>query len=179
MKLDLFSVPFWITNIDLDKIKLNNLKFSKTFLSETLSSHDYNNKLEENSEKYLLEVIVKTLLPTIKPPFKVIMDSIWENQYLENDFQEKHEHPGKHISFVIYKKIKDSNTVFINPSFTLLESYYDETIIDDICQKDFKPSCKQGQMILFPSFLTHMVCKNNNSVTIAGNIKIEKINGNR
>ena len=105
MKLDLFSVPFWITNIDLDKIKLNNLKFSKTFLSETLSSHDYNNKLEENSEKYLLEVIVKTLLPTIKPPFKVIMDSIWENQYLENDFQEKHEHPGKHISFVIYKKI--------------------------------------------------------------------------
>ena len=178
MKFDLFSVPFWVINIDINKIKLNNLNFEKTWLSETLSSHNFNNKLEKDSEKYLLTQINNLIGQTIKPPYKIILKSIWENQYGENDFQEKHEHAGSHFSFVIYKKIKESNTIFMNPVLNLLESYYEDSILFDFFSKQFKPSCREGQMIIFPSFISHMVLKHSNSVTIAGNIKIEKLNAN-
>ena len=37
----------------------------------------------------------------------------------------------------------------------------------------FEPKCRKNQMILFPSFIEHMVKNNKNNATISGNINIE------
>ena len=39
----------------------------------------------------------------------------------------------------------------------------------------YKPKCKQGDLIIFPSFMTHMVLPLSNSETIAGNLKINYV----
>ena len=41
---------------------------------------------------------------------------------------------------------------------------------EDIVDLQFRPSCREGQIIVFPSFLEHMVKKTSNAITISGNI---------
>ena len=173
MQINLFHIPIHICNIDVDKIKINNKNFKKTWLSETLSSHNFPNQLEENDAIYLLQTIAKELSSNIKEAFHIRLHSIWENRYGKNDYQEKHDHPGSHFSFIIYKDVKESNTVFANPADKLIASYYYNMDIK-LFEESFIPQCRSGQMIIFPSFLEHMVLKHNDSVTIAGNVLIEK-----
>ena len=55
MKLNIFSIPLYIANIDINKINLVNEKFEETWLSETSSSHNFKNTLDNNnSTNYLL-----------------------------------------------------------------------------------------------------------------------------
>jgi hypothetical protein len=170
MKIDLFSIPIYITNIDLNKINLSFKKINKTWLSETPSSLKSQHMLEDKSLEYLLYEI--SLLLNISSNHKIKLDDIWENHYSNGDFQESHMHPGSHFSFIIYKKINESKTVFFNPAINLVDSYYINSKYKPI-QKSFEPKCRQGQMIVFPSFLAHMVKKSDNSETIAGNVSLE------
>ena len=39
----------------------------------------------------------------------------------------------------------------------------------------FKPKCKTGQIIVFPSFLQHMVLKSSKQKTISGNVVFKKL----
>tara|TARA_R100000664_G_scaffold30113_1_gene42399 strand:- start:451 stop:969 length:519 start_codon:yes stop_codon:yes gene_type:complete len=170
MKIDLFSIPIYISNIDVNKINLLPKKFDKTWLSETPSSIGAQNMLERKSLDYLLHEI--SLLLNITQNYKIKLDMIWENHYKDGDFQEAHAHAGSHFSFIIYKKIDESKTVFLNPAITLIDSYYENCKYNPI-QTSFTPKCRQGQMIVFPSFLLHMVKKSNDCETIAGNVSIE------
>ena len=172
MQMNLFQIPIYICNIDVNKIKINNKAFKKTWFSKTLSSHNFPNQLEENDTIYLLQTIAKELSSNIKEAFHIKLHSIWENIYGKDDYQEKHVHPGSHFSFIIYKDVKESNTVFINPADKLIASYYSDPDIK-LFNLSFIPECRSGQMIIFPSFLEHMVLKHSNSVTIAGNVIIE------
>ena len=171
MKLNLFSTPLYISNIDLDKIKIKNTKVKTQWLSETKSSHGCLNEIAEDSKSYILQTIVKLLNPDIHTPYTLFLQEIWQNHYKENDYQERHCHPGSHFSFIIYKKIKQSNTVFFNPSFSLIQSYYYGSPLLNLplFKNIFKVECREGQIVVFPSFLEHMVLKHSNSVTIAGN----------
>jgi len=178
MKLNLFSIPIYISNIDVDKIKIKNTKVKSQWLSETESSHGYLNEIGEESKAHILQTIVKLLNYDIHKPYELALTSVWQNNYKDNDYQERHSHPGSHFSFIIYKKIKKSNTVFFNPSCQLMESYYDKTFLLDLSLFDsiFKVECRQGQIVVFPSFLEHMVLKHSDSVTIAGNTIIKAKN---
>ena len=174
MRLNLFSIPIYISNIDLDKIKLKNIKVKRQWLSKTESSHGYHNEIAEGSQTHILQTILKLLDYDIHKPYKLALTSVWQNNYKNNDYQDRHSHPGSHFSFIIYKKVKQSNTVFFNPFLQLMESYYPKNnpINTILIDSSFKVECRQGQIVVFPSFLEHMVLKHNNSVTISGNTLI-------
>ena len=176
MKINLFSLPIFIGNIDSSKIDLENENFEKTWFSAK-SSHEFNNKLTEDSRIYLLNTIGALISSEILIPFGMELLHIWQNNYEENDFQEKHMHPNSHFSFVIYKEITESKTIFFNPAENLIYSFYDKDFIKktSFFKTDFQPKCRQDQIVVFPSFMEHMVQKNNKSVTISGNINVKII----
>jgi len=152
MKLNLFSIPVYIGNIDIDKVKVINQGFEKTWECRTNSSFNFQNTLEDNSSEYIL--------------------NIWENRYENRDYQEKHVHPNSHFSFIIYKQIEEGKTVFVNPSDKSLLSYYPPVFWEktNFFELHNEPKCRQGQIIIFPSFLEHMVKETNDyCVTVSGN----------
>ena len=174
MQINLFSIPIFINNIDSSKITLKYSKLQKTWDSETESSHNTQNYLSEESKNYLLNIIARTIEDFIKIKFKITLSSIWENHYLENDFQENHIHPDSDFSFVIYKKIKESKTVFFSPSQNYIPLFYSNSFLKNFFHTKFEPTLRQDQILIFPSFLEHMVKKISDSITISGNIKIEQ-----
>jgi len=177
MKLNLFNIPIYIGNIDVNKIIIENSKFEKTWKSKTESSYYFDNKIKKDSVIYLLDTISNLIRKDMSSSINLKLLNIWENRYLKKDFQERHLHPHSHFSFVIYKKIKTSNTVFINPSDKLIESYYLPFILNNsnLFDIDYQPELREGQIIVFPSFLEHMVLPNDDNVTISGNIIFEQI----
>jgi len=175
MKLDLFSVPIFIDDIDSSKININNINFEKTWNSQTYSSFNFTNIIDNESAHYLLKIIASCISPFFNKSLKIEILNIWENRYEKNDFQDKHMHPQSHFSFIIYKKVEEGKTIFFNPAINLIESYYPAPYFFDstnFFELEFMPKCKNNQIVIFPSFLEHMVQKNNNSVTISGNIII-------
>ena len=177
MRLNLFSIPIYISNIDLDKIKLKNIKVKRQWLSKTESSHGCHNEITEDTRAHILQTIIKLLNYDIHKPYEIVLSSIWQNNYKNNDYQDRHSHPGSHFSFIIYKKVKQSNTVFFNPFLQLMESYCTKNnpIKTILIDSSFKVECREGQIVVFPSFLEHMVLKHSNSVTISGNINLTDI----
>ena len=146
-------------------------------MSETSSSHNFKNTLDNNRINYLLQKIGSLLSEDIKGKFKINLTSIWQNNYKENDFQERHTHAGSHFSFIIFKKIDESRTVFLNPIEDLITSYYNGSNLN-IFEQVYTPECRQGQIILFEVFWDIHKKKTSNASTIAGNITMEILNGN-
>jgi len=175
MKIDLFSIPIFIGDIDLDKVKINNIGFHNQWLSNTQSSHGFKNTLEKESDEYLCKIINSHLTDSFNYLIKVEITSIWQNNYENNDFQESHIHAENDFSFVIYKKIKKAKTIFLHPARNLMQAFYPEPLLEKLFPIGYTPDVGQSQIVIFPSFLEHMVAKINNSVTIAGNIKIKEI----
>jgi hypothetical protein len=177
MKLNLFSIPIYIDDIDCSKINIVSKNFEKTWMSETKSSHNFKNDLDNESLKYLYEKIWDLLKGDFNNNFKIILTNIWENHYIKEDYQEPHCHPQSHFSFIIYKKTNQSKTVFQSPNETTILGYYPKTIfkITNMFSTRFKPSLKSNQIILFPSFLQHFVLKQSDATTIAGNLNIENM----
>jgi len=176
MIVNLFEIPIFIGNIDIKKIKLNNKNFEKTWISETPST--YNESListlniENEVTEYLLKKIVEILEEKIKYTFELRLLNIWENYYKNGDYQEPHIHANSDFSFVIYKKVEEGKTVFLNPIRNYLMIYKN---INHMFQQTFMPKCKSGQIVIFPSFLEHMVLKSSNQITVSGNISFKKL----
>jgi len=178
MRLDLFSIPIFIDNIDSSKINLKNKSFEKTWNSQTTSSFNFKNILDEESANYLLKVIASSISKHFYTAQQIKLLNVWENKYFENDFQEKHKHPHSHFSFVIYKDVEEGKTIFFNPTIDLIESYYPPHMFNEtnFFQLEFLPKCRNNQIVIFPSFLEHMVANNNNSTTVSGNLTIQPSN---
>jgi hypothetical protein len=175
MKLDIFSIPVFIDNIDSSKINISFDKLNKKWASETSTSFGIENRISEKSIIYLLSNIAENLKDFfIDTPFKVELIEIWENIYKENDFQENHIHLKSDFSFVIYKEVKESKTLFFSPDHFLIDSFYQDNFLKNYFKTTFFPKLTKNQIIIFPSFLEHMVKKNTESITIAGNLKIIK-----
>ena len=60
MKLELFSTPFFMGNVDLKKIKLD-AEIGEAFLSKTPSSVGEKNILDPESGEYIISSIVELL----------------------------------------------------------------------------------------------------------------------
>lgn len=130
MKLNIFPIPIYIGNIETDKIIISNKGFEKTWLSETESSHNFLNKIEDSSWAYLQTIIADLLKEDFNFSYELTLKSIWENQYKASDFQENHIHTGSHFSFIIYKEIEKSNTVFLDQIKIFLILFMMENLIN-------------------------------------------------
>jgi hypothetical protein len=169
MIMNLFSIPVLVGTVDLEKIKFKSTAFTKKWISETITSQHVKNDLDKESGTYLAEVFASKLGHLLKKKFTLTIDHIWENIYDKNDYQEPHIHPGSHFSFVIYKEVKESNTIFFNPYAQLIQCFKMLEMFDE----NFKPQLTKGQYVIFPSFVTHMAAKSTGTSTIAGNMTIE------
>lgn len=107
---------------------------------------------------------------------KLKLVSFWVNEYYEKDFQEPHLHGNSDFSFVIFKKIGKANgLLFFSPAYDLLQT---SSLWQDRAMK-FKHTvecdAKEGQMVIFPSILRHMVLPNKEKevrITYSGNVQI-------
>ena len=166
MRYELFSVTIFIGNIDLKKIKLTS-KMGEAFLSKTPSSFGSKNDLDPDSAQYIISVIVE-LLKEKYQYFTVSLETVWRNKYVNNDFQDPHVHSTSQFSFIIYEEVNTPHTIFFNPAKYLIEATNCTFV-----PREFKPQVRKGQIIVFPSYLEHMVNKNSDQVTISGNINFE------
>ena len=171
MIVNLFSVPVLIGNIDLDKLKIKNKKFQTKWLSSTKTSHGFKNTLGLESQKYIGKTFALLLRTLLKENFKLKFVNIWENIYEKHSFQEPHTHGGSHFSFIIYKEVSESQTVFFHPGKNAIQCL--NTI--NYFETSQTLPLRKGQFVIFPSFLEHMVLKNSNQITIAGNLLVEPI----
>ncbi len=164
----LFGSPVWVAKIQPSKIFLNSKNFKPNWGSETLSSFSENaedNILKENGESYLLNKINNCLIDVNVKKIRLI--NIWRNIY-QKTFQDRHMHVKSHFSFTIYEKLLKPQTVFFHPAHDMiyalgLENYIAPTI---------SPNVVEGDMIVFPSYLEHMVKTSDQAMTISGNIEI-------
>ena len=115
MIVNLFSVPILIGNINLDKIKINNEKFENKWASSTKTSHGFKNTIDTESQKYMGQKFASLLETLLKEKFNLKLMNIWENIYEKDSFQEPHTHGASDFSFIVYKKINESQTVFFHP----------------------------------------------------------------
>ena len=176
MVINLFEIPVIIGDIDVNRINLSNKEFKKTWLSQTPSTHFqsiYDKKMIEGEDfKYLIATLVSMLKEKINYSFEIVLQNIWENHYRKNDYQDPHIHENSDFSFIIYKDVVEGKTVFLNPIKNLLLFYKNINHMFDV---NYMPKCKTGQIIVFPSFLEHMVLKSSNQKTISGNLTFKKI----
>tara|TARA_B100001250_G_scaffold67529_1_gene54065 strand:+ start:884 stop:1492 length:609 start_codon:yes stop_codon:yes gene_type:complete len=111
------------------------------------------------------------------------IDESWINSYGLDENQEEHDHlPGFYsaIHYVKFNPEVHKPAVFINPLMQLY-SYMNNEINygkhPDYMQVDFEPDVKEGDIIIFPSWLKHTVKRNKTDqhrITLAFNINTMK-----
>jgi hypothetical protein len=156
-------------HLDLSNLKIIGKKFKKTFESKLKTTLKGHTLFDKDSMNYLNIQLTETLSYLLKPyckNFVFNISDIWINRYDKKDYQGSHVHPSD-FSFIIYYKVDKSYTVFNSPIKSLLESK-----INKVFNHDYETNFKQGDIIIFPSYLEHWVKPNSNNITISGNIKI-------
>ena len=156
-------------NLDLSYFKIKGKNFKKTFESSIKTTLNGTTLFDKNSINYLNIQLTKILSHLLKPyckNFVFNVSDIWINKYTKKDYQGSHVHPSD-FSFLIYYKVDKSHTVFNSPVKKLIESSNNKFF-----KSDYETNLKQGDIIIFPSYLEHWVKPNSNNITIAGNIKI-------
>ena len=170
-KFEAFGVPICKDKVNLDKIKIHSEKTSTTFMAELETNRFNEVNIPHETKNYLTNIFYKNLDSIGLKKYKIEFGNMWENFYKPGDFQEKHIHPDSHFSYIIYSNVDKSNTVFIRPGAYLAEC----THWSDWFSNELYIPCEKGDIIIFPSYLEHMVPKVKYSgSTIAGNIKIFK-----
>ncbi len=161
-----------VKNLDLSYFKVVGENYKKTFESGIKTTRDGSTLFDQDSINYLnlnLTDILSYLLKPYCKNFVFNVEGIWINKYSKNDYQGAHVHPSD-FSFIIYYKANKSYTVFNSPVKSILESSKCK-----IFEQIFETNLKQGDIIVFPSYLEHWVKPNSTNITIAGNIKIVKM----
>lgn len=166
---NLFPNTVAIKNLELSKLKIVGKNFKKTFESGIQTTLNQSTLLSVNSMNYLNIHLTDLLAHLLKPlckNFVFKISNIWINKYTKESYQAAHVHEGD-FSFIIYYKVNKSHTVFNSPVKKLLE-----TRSNNIFSHSYEPNLKQGDIILFPSYLEHWVKPNSKNITISGNIGI-------
>jgi len=161
--------------LDLSKLKVLGTAYTKTFESNVKTTLDSGTLFNVESMNYLnieLTTILSYLLKAKCKTFVFRLTDIWINQYNDKDYQGSHVHPGDY-SFIIYYKCKKSYTVFNSPAKNLIERT--TNLVPSLFGVDYEPNLKEGDIMVFPSYLEHWVRPNSDSVTISGNVKIIKL----
>ena len=165
----IFSVPFFIEEVDLNKIQLVSDEYDESFLSGIKTTMGKDRFVDESYE-YINEVIYQCIGQFSDQPFRI--GQVWRNKYNKEDWQDPHIHSGAQWSFIIYESVEHSRTVYMNPARKVIMNQwgmYAETI-----PMDFIPKVPSGHIVIFPSWIEHFVMNGNEGTTIAGNIYLQE-----
>lgn len=170
MRIDLFSIPIFQDKVDLSKIQISDEKYEEIWLSETPSTFGKQHNIRQETFEYLAEVISRNIAE-IGPYQNPRFGQIWRNKYGPKDTQDVHIHPNCQWSFIIYETIEESKTVFLNPSYKLIMNQLGLMVPN--FPIDYRPALGPGDIIIFPSFLEHLVAPGGNGTTISGNVYVD------
>ena len=171
-KIDAFATPFFIIPVDMDKIVVPYQKkdFAPTFESGV---HTTFTKQRVPNETYAyLQTVIASALKTLEDPWKTMkFVDLWRNRYVKTDYQSGHIHPHTQWSFIIYEDVH-SRTVFHHPAHHLIQNQCGCPGSKDHAHV-WHPKIEPEHMILFPSWIEHLVLPGNEGHTIAGNIELK------
>ena len=170
MKKEILAIPIFEDKVDLDKINLPEVETEPTWDAGVPSSFSNELEIPEETYKHLSEIINTNLyegnLLGANPKF----GHIWYNRYNKHHYQDAHIHQRCQWSFIIYVDLH-AKTSFLNPSMPLIQNQLGNQLSD--FPLDYKPDLGPGSIIIFPSFLMHMVNSGNEGTTISGNIYMD------
>ena len=172
MKKELFGIPIFEDEVDLEKIVLPDAKLEITWDSSTPTTFGTQkvDDVPQETWKYLSEVVERNLYYGECMGANPRFGHIWKNVYSKHDYQDVHIHPNCQWSFVIYVDTY-SKTSFLNPSMKDIQNQIGNQVIQ--FPLDYKPDLGPGSIIIFPSFLMHMVNTGEGGTTISGNIYMD------
>ena len=168
--LPLFSTPIYLTDTGIDSFDkevdfLEKIEY-KRGVHNDLSK---NTKLLESSElrnvKSLCELHLKTYIKTVLDcEQEIYITNSWATKNSPGEHHHVHDHPNSIISGVIYLQVSDpENVVEFHHKSALKNNFYFYYNVREynIFNSDtwFLP-VKQGQILLFPSWLRHGVKPN-------------------
>ena len=172
MRKDLFAIPIFEDVVDLDKIHIESNEYESTWDSDIKTSFGTDHKIAEETWQHLNEVISRNINQINCSYENARIDGIWRNVYKKSDYQDPHIHPHSQWSFIIYETVLRSKTMFFNPSMKDIQNQISGGGIPDFLL-DYKPNLESGSIIIFPSFLMHMVCHGAEGTTISGNVYLD------
>ena len=172
MKKELFGIPIFEDEVDLEKIVLPDAELENTWDSGTPTTFGTQkvDDVPEETWKYLSQVVERNLYYGECMGANPRFGHIWKNVYSKHDYQDVHIHPNCQWSFVIYVDTH-SKTSFLNPSMRDIQNQIGNQVIQ--FPLDYKPKLGPGSIIIFPSFLMHMVNTGEGGTTISGNIYMD------
>ena len=174
----LFGTPLISSTVDLDKIKVGPTNLKKAYLSQTPNRSGID-LLSKESISYLKSNLA-TMVEEVKNLLNIkscdlYIQHIWLNDYQEKDYQESHAHAGNGFSFIIYYDTLKCNTILEHPAKKEILCGQNPEEDHSIYDTHFALNKKNGDIIIFPSWLSHFVKPNSDGKTIAGNINFRKI----
>ena len=172
MKKELFGIPIFEDEVDLEKIVLPDAELENTWDSGTPTTFGTQkvDDVPQETWKYLSEVVERNLYYGECMGANPRFGHIWKNVYGKHDYQDVHIHPNCQWSFVIYVDTY-SKTSFLNPSMKDIQNQIGNQVVQ--FPLDYKPNLGPGSIIIFPSFLFHMVNSGVEGTTLSGNIYMD------
>lgn len=179
----IFPTPIYFSELERDFTK-KELKFfeknkSTTYANEgnTTSDDNYilnNSELEELKSEVMVAVqkYIDNVL-SFKPTVTPYITQSWLNFTEVGQYHHKHAHPNSIVSGVIYVNADEENDkiYFYNDSYKQIKPEINEWNLFN--SESWYFTVKTGQVILFPSHLTHMVqtkAGDNTRISLAFNV---------
>lgn len=172
---NLFSVPVYKAPFDTSKIDLD-YELDRKWQSKTLTSYNNKNNLSPKSKEYLIENLHLYTNSIIEKSHKIDLIEIWINKYSYKDYQETHLHPFSDFSFTIFVKVPENSSdfVFYHPA---IDNFYRYDKLGNNFFGTIKPVVNENLILVWPSYLKHMVTQHNNKkkerITISGNFNVK------
>jgi predicted 2-oxoglutarate/Fe(II)-dependent dioxygenase YbiX len=134
-------------------------------------------------EKLLSSAYEKCFDHFFDAPYQISIEDIWYNHYIDNEYQEFHNHIGDFynvthfacVHFLSFDSDTHESTVFKDPNIDI--RYHSVDFANSGYTGHHTPKIKEGDFIMFPSYLNHCVypvksATNYPRITIALNIKL-------
>ena len=152
-------------------------------LTTSFDQDELNHKIFE-SEK-IHKLYMKYVSSVFDKPVSFSLEDIWFNYYIDGEYQEEHNHinptpflPPVHFSCVHYLKFDKEEhvtTTFHDPLKDLRSHSFE--IDSNHYAPEWSPKVKEGDLLIFPSYLVHHVRKskptpNNPRITVAFNLRL-------
>ena len=152
--------------MDFSKIHIESDTYRTTWDSEVKTSFGTHHRISDETWQHLNEVVSRNINQIPCSYENARIDGIWRNVYTKTDYQDPHIHPHSQWSFIIYETVPKSKTMFFNPSMKDIQNQISGGGIPDFLL-DYKPNLDAGSIIIFPSFLMHMVSHGAEGSTIS------------
>ena len=201
MIVDLFSTPIYMVNVldtgegkslseAIDEVDLDSAvepnKDSWDCKVETgfFNTFKLSKKVKEATEKcvfyHAMLFAEGRKIPDLNS-LDMSLDGIWLNRYFQGYSQEPHDHVGLcQISFnyVHRTTTPDNSFKFINTGRNGTDTLWGLSKQFSFCNSQVKLDLRNGDLVLFPSFLVHSVFHRNKNdrITLSGNIIVERNN---